>query len=253
MEIGFGFIAAAFTAGLLTFLAPCTLPLVPGYLAFISGVDERALRDPARAGAARRAVFRNGALFILGFTIVFVAFGTLAGLLGAALAPWRLWLARAGGVLVILFGLFMVGALKIPFLSVERRLRLPSWLRVGTPAGSLAVGGAFAAGWTPCVGPVLGSILLFAGTAGTAATGALLLLVFSAGLALPFLAVALGFSRAAAAIARRAAALAALSAFGGILLIVLGVLLASGNFGLLIETGYRLFEFVNYDRLLDFL
>src|SRR3989338_5428129 len=107
IELSIGFIVASFFAGLITFLAPCTLPLVPAYLGFISGVDQDALKNPKTAGAARRKIFLNGVAFIVGFSAVFIIFGTLAGLAGQALVPYRIWLARIGGVLVILFGLFM--------------------------------------------------------------------------------------------------------------------------------------------------
>lgn len=253
IEISIGFIAATFFAGLLTFLAPCTLPLVPAYLGFISGVDQKALKDPNTATAARKTIFRNGLAFILGFTLIFILFGVLAGLAGNALAPFRLWLGRIGGVLVILFGLFMLGFFKLPLLQTDKRIPIPSWLTLGKPSSSLFIGGAFAFGWTPCVGPLLGSILLLAGTSGTALTGGLLLTVFSVGLAIPFIAIAAAFTKATRYIDKISKYLKAVSVVGGVFLILLGVLLVTDNFGLTIQYGYTLFEFINYDRLLDFL
>ena len=196
IELSLTFVLSSFVAGVLTFLAPCTLPLVPGYLGFISGVPPEDLEDPAKAKFARRKIFLNGVFFVVGFSIVFVVFGTLAGLIGQELVAYRVWLTRIGGVLVILFGLFMLGALKIPFLQSDKRLKMPKFLKVGKPSSSLVVGGAFAFGWTPCVGPILGSILLLAGTSTTALEGGLLLLIFSVGLAVPFLLVALLYSKA---------------------------------------------------------
>lgn len=253
MEINIAFIASAFFAGLLTFLAPCTLPLVPAYLGFISGVSQDDLKNPATARNARRRIMLNGIVFILGFSLVFILFGTLAGLVGQALVPFRIWLARIGGVLVILFGLFMLGVLRFRFFESDKRFPVFSWLELGKPKSSFFIGGTFALGWTPCVGPILGSILLFAGTSGTALQGALLLSVFSLGLAIPFIFIAVGFSRAAQYIDRISPYLKAVSVIGGIFLILLGILLATDNFGLTIQYGYELLDFINYDRLLDYL
>lgn len=253
MEIGLAFILSSFVAGILTFLAPCTLPLVPAYLGFISGVDQSALKDPATAPAARRKIFWNGAAFIVGFSLVFIVFGVLAGLLGQALAPFRIWLARAGGVLIILFGLFMLGVFRLSFLESDKRFRIFQRLPLGRPSSSVFIGGAFALGWTPCVGPILGSILLLAGTSATALSGGLLLTVFSLGLAIPFLLIAFGFSRATKYIEKISKYLKAVSVIGGIFLILLGGLLVTDNFGLLIQYGYQLLDGINYDRLLDYL
>ena len=253
IELSIGFILASFFAGLLTFLAPCTLPLVPAYLGFISGVDQDALKNPATASAARRKIFLNGLAFIVGFSLIFIVFGVLAGFAGTALAPYRIWLARIGGVLVILFGLFMLGFFKLPFFQTDKRIPIPKWLTLGKPSSSLFIGGTFALGWTPCVGPILGSILLLAGTSGTALTGGVMLTVFSIGLAMPFLLIALAFSKATAYIDRISKYLKAVSIIGGIFLIILGFLLATDNFGLTIQYGYELFDFINYEGLLDYL
>ncbi len=243
----------AFIAGLLTFLAPCTLPLVPAYLGFISGVSLDELKDSGRALAARRKIFLNGLAFVVGFSVIFIVFGTLAGFAGAALVPYRIWLSRIGGVFVIIFGLFMLGLLKIPLLGREARLHIPAILIKGRPANSLALGAAFGFGWTPCVGPILGSILLLASTSATALSGALLLAVFSLGLAMPFLAIALGIGSASRYLERFSRFLNIISIIGGLFLIGLGLLLLTNNFSLLISYGYRLFRFINYERLLDYL
>ena len=253
IELSIGFILASLFAGLLTFLAPCTLPLVPAYLGFISGVDQEALKNPATASAARRKIFLNGLAFIVGFSLIFIVFGVLAGFAGTALAPYRIWLARIGGVLVILFGLFILGFFKLSFFQTDKRIPIPKWLTLGKPSSSLFIGGTFALGWTPCVGPILGSILLLAGTSGTALTGGVMLTVFSIGLATPFLLIALAFSKATAYIDRISKYLKAVSIIGGIFLIILGLLLATDNFGLTIQYGYELFDFINYDRLLEYL
>src|SRR3989338_2322995 len=263
IELSIGFIAASFFAGLLTFLAPCTLPLVPAYLGLISGVDKEALKNRGPANAARRKIFLNGLAFIVGFSLVFIVFGVLAGFAGTALAPYRIWLARIGGVLVILFGLFMLGFFsalggstlggKLSALFTDKRIPIPNWLTLGKPSSSLFIGGTFALGWTPCVGPILGSILLLAGTSGTALQGALLLSVFSFGLAIPFLTIAFAFSQATVYIEKISKYLKGVSIVGGVFLIILGILLATDNFGLTIQYGYELLDFINYDKLLEFL
>lgn len=249
--ISIGLIISSFFAGLLTFLAPCTLPLVPAYLGFISGVSEEDLKDPLKAKAARRKIFLNGVFFILGFSIVFIVFGTLAGLVGQGLTPFRIWLTRIGGGLVILFGLFMLGVFRLPFLQVNKRMKVPSFLTIGKPSSSLAIGGAFAFGWTPCVGPILGSILLLASTSTTALQGGLLLTVFSLGLAVPFILVALGYSHATKYIKKISRYLKWVSIVGGIFLIILGILLITNNFSLLIQYGFQLFDFIGYEGLLE--
>ena len=199
-ELSFAFIISSFVAGLFTFLAPCTLPLVPGYLSFISGVKEEDLENPETQEAAKKKIFLNGVFFMLGFTIIFVFFGAIAGLFGNSINDSRGIISAIGGILIVIFGLFMVGAFKIKLLQGEKRMRMPKWLHVGKPSSSLIIGGTFAIGWTPCVGPILGSILALATTGGSALQGAFLLLVFSAGLALPFLLIALGYSKAQARI-----------------------------------------------------
>ncbi len=250
----FSLIIPAFIAGILTFLAPCTLPLVPGYLGFISGAALDDLQDPAKSGKTRWKIFLNGLFFIIGFSVVFVILGTLIGFVGATvLAPYRIWLGRIGGVFVVIFGLFMLNILKMPFLARERQFSVPPLFERGRPLNSLILGSTFAFGWTPCVGPILGSILLLASTSTTALEGGLLLTVFSLGLAVPFLAIALGIGKASRYIQNFARYLNIVSFIGGVLLIFLGILLMTGNVALLISWGYRLFDFINYDRLLDYL
>jgi len=253
MGIEIGFIISAFVAGLLMFLAPCTLPLVPAYLGFISGVSREELEDPLRRKKARRKIFLNGVFFILGFSIIFIVFGALAGFVGQELVPFRIWLTRIGGGLVILFGLFMLGVFKIPFLQADKRLPIPKWLKVGRPSSSFVIGSAFAFGWTPCVGPILASILLLASTSSTVFQGAFLLAVFSFGLAMPFLLVALLYSKATQYIQNIARGLRIVEVIGGVFLILLGALLLSGNFILTVEYGYKFFDFLEYDRLFDYL
>ncbi|MDA2922451.1 cytochrome c biogenesis protein CcdA [Patescibacteria group bacterium AH-259-L07] len=250
-------IIPAFIAGIITFLAPCTLPLVPAYLGFISGASAKELKGSTKKKGARRKIFLNGLFFMIGVTVIFVLFGTLAGLIGQALTPYRIWLTRIGGVFVILFGLLMVGIVKIPFftslVSSGRRMKLPFRIRRGNPLSSALLGGAFATGWTPCVGPILAAILVLASTSTTAFQGGFLLFVFSMGLAIPFLIVAASFGTILSSIAKITKYLHWVEVIGGIFLILLGILLLTNNMVLLISWGFRLFQFINYERLLNFL
>ncbi|MBI4119310.1 MAG: sulfite exporter TauE/SafE family protein [Parcubacteria group bacterium] len=244
----------AFIAGILTFLAPCTLPLLPAYLGFISGVSLEDLDNPTRASRTRWKIFLNGAAFIAGFSLIFIAMGTLVAFVGGmVLAPYRLWLTRIGGLFVILFGLFMLNVLRMPFFAGEWRPKVPHIFERGKLINSFVLGSAFAFGWTPCIGPVLGSILFLASISTTALQGAILLLVFSAGLAIPFLLVAVAAGSAARLIGKTAKYLNIVSIIGGAFLVLLGILLITNNTALLIDYGFRIFNFINYDRILDYL
>lgn len=230
---------SAFVAGVLMFLAPCTLPIVPGYLAFIGG--------------ERRAVLRNAIAFVLGFSIIFILLGASAGLFGVVIGSWRYALARAGGVLLVLFGLTLMGLIRLPALGSERRIALPSFLCIGSPSSSVLIGALFALGWSPCIGPILGTILFAASSAATAASGALLLAVFSLGLALPFLLTALALERAQKLFARVGKASQALSVVGGVFLVIIGILMVFNQMGLLVSWGYEFLNAIGYDRLLNYL
>ncbi len=171
-------ILPAFIAGILTFLAPCTLPLVPAFLAFISGASAKELQDPIRLPQIRRKVFLNGIFYVIGFSTVFVLLGVLFGIGGAGLVKYQDVLEKVGGVFILFFGLYLIGILeRIPqlraILSSEHRLRLPSSLKPGTASSSFIFGATFAFGWTPCVGPILGSILLLASSTATVGQGAI--------------------------------------------------------------------------------
>ncbi|MBI3114785.1 MAG: sulfite exporter TauE/SafE family protein, partial [Candidatus Harrisonbacteria bacterium] len=219
-----------------------------------SGASLEDLKDPEKAKKARWKIFLNGFFFMVGFSAVFIILGTLVGFIGATfLAPYRLWLGRIGGIFVIIFGLFMLNIVKIPFLMGEKQFKATGLFKRGNPINSFILGSAFAFGWTPCVGPILGSILLLASTSSSALQGALLLTIFSAGLAAPFLLIAVGIGSASRYIKNISKYLNVISIIGGIFLIFLGVLLVSGNIGLLVSYGYRLLQFINYDRLLDYL
>ena len=254
IEIDIFFILSTFVAGLLMFLAPCTLPLVPAYLAFISGVKQDDLKgDDNKRKHAQRLIIKNGLAFILGFSVIFILFGVLAGLLGAQLGQFRVLLSQVGGVFIIIFGLMMLGVINIAPLMREHKFQVPSVFTPGKPISAFFIGSTFALGWTPCVGPVLASVLLLASTSTTALEGGLLLAVFSLGLAVPFLLTAVVYARATKTIERVSGITKWISYIGGVFLIFLGILLLSGNFEATVIYGYRVFEYIGIDAIFDHL
>ena len=250
-------IIPSFIAGLITFLAPCTLPLVPGYLGFISGVSLEDLKDPQKLKKVRLKIFLNGLFYVIGFSIIFILLGSLFGLAGSILAKYRLLLSRVGGAFVIFFGLYMILSIfKLPifnFLGGEKQIRVGKFIKPGNPFSSLVFGSAFAFGWTPCVGPILGSILLLASASTTVLQGAFLLFVFSMGLAVPFLLIALGIGSASKYLSKISRYLGFVSVIGGVFLIFLGVLLVTNQFAFWLAYAFQLFDFIDYEILLDFL
>lgn len=249
-------ILPAFIAGILTFLAPCTLPLVPGYLGFISGVSLKEMQDPAMHMKLRNKVMRNALAYVLGFSLVFILLGTVFATAGVALAAYRLWLARIGGAFIIFFGLYLMHVFDLKmfaFLQREKRFNILRRLHPGKASSSFLFGVTFAFGWTPCVGPVLGSILILASSSGTALSGAFLLSIFSLGLAIPFLLLALMIGHASEYVRRLSKHLKIASFIGGMFLIFLGILLVTDNFVLWISFFYEWFDFLEADRLLDYL
>lgn len=229
MEIEGVYLGSAFLAGIVSFLAPCTLPLLPAYLAYVSGVAEHELAHPEHGPAAQRKVALHGALFVLGFSVVFVLFGMLAAQFGGAFQPLKHVLMVTSGFLVLAFGLLLTGVLTLPFLARVRQVRVPSAFTVGTPFGSLALGSAFGLGWTPCIGPILGTILLLASSSETVLEGGILLGVFASGIGIPFLVLAILFARATVVITMLTPYLHVVSRIGGVVLIILGVLLILGK------------------------
>lgn len=253
VEVSFIFVIGVLVAGMLTFLAPCTLPLVPAFLGFISGAslgDEGVIDR-----STRRRIIVNTIFYIIGFSVVFMAFGVLAGLAGAYLAPARTILTRVGGAIVILFGLYLLGVFKIGFLSSDGRSKLTSKIKSRGPLASFAFGSAFAAGWSPCVGPIVGSVLLLTSTEGSVGVGVLLLGVFSIGLGIPFLLTGIFISRATVVLKKIEKHLLWINRGAGVLVILLGLLLITNNLDLLIAWGFRALEFldINYEGILKYL
>jgi cytochrome c-type biogenesis protein len=215
-------VAVAFAAGLLSFLSPCVLPLVPSYIGFLTGMT---LPEMA---ARRRLALVHALLFVAGFSLVFILLGASATALGRALNVYQIWLQRVGGVLIIGFGLLCLGVFKLDVLSLERRVHLER-KPVGY-LGSLLVGMAFAAGWTPCIGPVLGGILGLAATSADLSRGMLLLAVYSAGLAVPFLIAAVAVESFFGWFQRFRRFLPWVMRVSGVLLVFVGILLVTGEF-----------------------
>lgn len=217
----------AVTAGLLSFLSPCVLPLVPSYLSFVTGMT----LDDIQEGVDRRVVMIHSILFVSGFTVIFLLMGASASFLGQFFLIYEDWIARIGGVIIIVLGLHLAGVFRIAPLMREKRVHLSD--KPAGHIGTLAVGAAFGAGWTPCIGPVLGAILGLAGTSETVWQGTGLLLAYSAGLAIPFLLAALALDSFLKAFRRFRRWIPVVEKASGVLLILLGLLLVTGNFTLL--------------------
>jgi cytochrome c-type biogenesis protein len=230
MEVQTLGLVVAFTAGLLSFLSPCVLPLIPSYATFITGMSLDELTGTQQS-RTRRAVMVHGTLFVLGFTLVFLILGASATFLGSLMRAYSDWVGRVGGVLLILFGLYLAGLLRLPGAGREWRVHL-SDKPVGY-LGTLLVGVAFGAGWTPCIGPVLGGILTLAATTGSVGQGMGLLAVYSLGLAVPFLLATLLLERFLQGFQRFRHYLPWVSRASGALLIVMGLLLVTGSFTVL--------------------
>jgi cytochrome c-type biogenesis protein len=227
---------AAFLAGVLSFISPCVLPLIPGYLSFISGVTLDEMRGTAAMaappGARRRAVLMSLA-FVLGFSIVFISLGASATAIGALLMEHLSLLGKIAGVIIILFGLHMMGVLRIGWLYSEKRIQTQK-----KPAGffgAVLVGIAFAFGWTPCIGPILSAILFVAAAQETVGEGVQLLAVYSAGLGVPFIATSLAINQFLAASARIRKHYHTIEVVSGVLMVIVGVLIFTGRFTIIAQ------------------
>ena len=219
---GFGALLVAFVGGILSFLSPCVLPLVPSYLGFITGYTIEEM------GNRRRVAMIHAALFVVGFSLIFILLGATATALGSALVYYKETIMRVAGVLIILFGLYCLGVIKLGFLSQERRVHLEQ-KPLGL-LGSVLVGMAFGAGWSPCIGPILGGILSLAATEGSVGRGMLLLAVYSAGLAVPFLLAAWAVESFLDWFKAFRKHIGMVQKVSGVLLIVVGLMIATGQF-----------------------
>jgi cytochrome c-type biogenesis protein len=215
----------AFSAGLLSFLSPCVLPLVPSYVTFITGMSLEDLQQ------TKRRTLVHALLFVLGFSLIFLALGAGATLFGQLMLRYRDVISRVGGVLIIVFGLYMLGVFNLGFLARDTRLHLAN--KPLGYFGTLLVGIAFGAGWSPCIGPILGAILTMAASEADLGRGLVLLSLYSLGLAVPFLAAALMVERFLAAFARVRHLMVWVNRTVGVLLLLVGILLVTNRFTVL--------------------
>ncbi len=229
-------IPVAFLAGVVSFLSPCVLPLVPGYLSMLSGSSMEQLKSGADARVMAR-VLRNSVAFVVGFSVVFVALGASATAVGSFLLAKRTWLNVVAGIVIIVFGIHLTGLVKIPLLYREARLDTTGAGR--GLGGSFLMGFAFAFGWTPCIGPILTGILALAATRETVFQGMFLLGIYSAGLGIPFLITALGLGQFLRFYGRFRRYLQVVEVGSGVLLIAIGVLIAFNKFT--VVSGYLSF------------
>ena len=220
---------AAFVAGIVSFVTPCVLPLVPGYISLISGAGVEEIRRPD--ARLMRSVLFNSVLFICGFTVVFMALGAVASGVGQLAQRHVAVLSRLAGFIIIVFGLHKTGLLAIHALDRERRI--PTLPRAASSPRAFLVGFAFGFGWTPCVGPILTTVLALAASEATLQKGTSLLAMYSAGLALPFLLTALGIERFLRAYRRVRHHLRTIEVTSGVLMIALGALIFTRHFSLL--------------------
>jgi cytochrome c-type biogenesis protein len=222
-----GQIAVAFVAGLISFLSPCVLPLVPGYISIVSGSSLEQLKADDREASLLRTVLTNSITFIVGFSITFVVLGASATWLGQVLVSWRQLLDKIAGLILIVFGVHVLGIVKINALYQDKRFHNVEKPRGAV--GSLVMGLAFAFGWTPCLGPILAGILAIASTKQTVTDGMLLLGVYSAGLGIPFLMTSLALNQFLSFYSRFKKHFHAVEMVSGALVIAVGIMMVTGS------------------------
>lgn len=221
----------ALGAGLPSFFSPCVLPVIPSYVSYITGIAFEDLTGQQDRAKIRRITILNSMFFIAGFSLIFILLGASSSFLGGMLSEHRDAVRKTGGVLIVLMGLYIAGILKIGFLSREKRMHIQS--KPAGLAGSFLVGTAFAAGWTPCIGPVLGSILLYASTANSVSSGMELLSAYALGMGIPFLAASLAISTVLPYFRKISRYMRVVSVMSGLFLVAVGILLFTGTFGVL--------------------
>ena len=226
MEVQVSF-PMAFLAGLVSFLSPCVLPVVPSYLAFVSGLTLSELTDHSTR-EARSTAMLHSVLFMVGFALVFMTMGLVATTVGVVIGQALPWLSRVGGVLMILFGLVLIGALSIP--TFAQTLRPNPAAKPASMFGSLAVGIAFGAGWTPCIGPILGAVLLYVSLESTMVEGMLLLGTYAFGLGIPFVAASVGLNWFMVGTRKVKVWIVPLRWVAGTVLVAIGLTMVTGQF-----------------------
>jgi cytochrome c-type biogenesis protein len=224
---------AAFVAGFLSFVSPCVLPLIPGYISFVSGVSVEEMRGDAPPATSRLQIFVTSLAFVIGFSLVFIALGASATAIGKFLFAKLPLLSKIAGVILIIFGLHTMGVFRLAFLETEKRVHAQR--KPAGPLGAMLVGIAFAFGWTPCIGPILGGILAIAGSRNSVNEGITLLAVYSLGLGIPFLITSLAINQFFGAAKRIRRYYHAIELTSGALLVVIGVLIMTGQLTLIVR------------------
>jgi cytochrome c-type biogenesis protein len=218
----------AFSAGLLSFVSPCVLPLVPSYVTYITGASFKELTDVEARSKLRWAALFHSFFFIIGFSVIFILMGASATYLGQLLAQYQYWIMKGGGVLIILLGIHFTGIINLPFLQIEKRFEVRR--KPLGYAGSFLVGVVFAAGWTPCIGPILSTILIYASTSKSFTTGILLLTYYSIGLGIPFLLSSLAFNSFLSAFDKIKRYMRVINVVSGLFLVAIGILFLTDTF-----------------------
>lgn len=231
----------AFTAGLLSFLSPCVLPLVPSYITFITGMT---LEDMQQT---KRETLQHAIVFVIGFSLIFLALGAGATVFGQLMLRYREWISRVGGALIVVFGLYMLGVFNFAFMMKDTRLHL-SDKPLGY-FGTLLVGVTFGAGWSPCIGPILGAIMTMAATEADLQRGLVLLAAYSAGLAVPFLVAAVMVDKFLKVFARLRHQMIWVNRVAGVMLLVVGILMLTNRFTMLSSWLQDLTPKFIYDRI----
>lgn len=234
---------ASFIAGVLTFLAPCTFPLIPAYIGFITGDGK----------LTKIQTIRNGALFVLGFMGIFITLGVFASSLSNLFNPdTRAIISRIAGVLILIWGLEMIGIFQYKIFQKTWTPRIKG-LKAGTPISSILLGILLGIGWTPCVGPILGTILTFLINQGTVLDGAILMLIFSVGLAIPFLITAILLAQGRQLLQKIEKLTPIIRIISGIFLVIIGILFITNSLEILGRFIFKTLDFINYDKILDYL
>jgi cytochrome c-type biogenesis protein len=234
---------AAFFAGVISFVSPCVLPLIPGYLSFISGVSVDEMKDKDEKSKVLKRVGLNSIFFILGFSVVFILLGASATFLGKFLLSRLAILYKVAGVIIIIFGLHLLGLFKIPFLNYEKRFH--SRTKPLGFLGAFLVGLAFAFGWTPCIGPILAGILLLASNQETVGKGIVLLSFYSLGLGIPFFLTGIGFNRFLGFSGWLRRHYRTIEILSGVFLILVGLLIFFNSISFIAEIMFRLFPWLS--------
>jgi len=224
---------AAFAAGFLSFVSPCVLPLIPGYISFVSGVSLEEMRGDGARAASRAQVFTTSLAFVIGFSIVFVSLGASATAIGKFLFSRLPLFSKIAGVLLIIVGLHTMGLFRLAFLETEKRVQAQR--KPAGPLGAMLIGIAFAFGWTPCIGPILAGILTIAGSKNSIGEGVSLLAVYSLGLGVPFLITSLAINQFFSFSKRIRRYYHAIEVASGVLLITIGVLILTGQLTIIVR------------------